>query len=126
MVSNPDKRISVLVVSLPGFMQNMLREILNDRLDMDVVGVASGGLSAVSMIQQKPPDLVVIDSNIPVSETRALISWMKEEFQYICSLALVENTKQLKEASRAGADMTLRSYSLPESLDRVLGNMRSK
>jgi len=126
MVSNPDKRISVLVVSLPGFMQNMLREILNDRLDMDVVGVASGGLSAVSMIQQKPPDLVVIDSNIPVSETRALISWMKEEFQYICSLALVENTQQLKEASRAGADMTLRSYSLPESLDRVLGNMRSK
>jgi DNA-binding NarL/FixJ family response regulator len=123
MVSSPEKQISVLVVSLPGFMQNMLRETFNHRFD--VIGVASGGLSAVGMIQQKQPDLVVIDSSLPVSETRALISWMKEECRQTCSLVLAENSKQLKEANRAGADMTLRSYSLPEGLDRVLGHMRS-
>lgn len=126
MTSCLEKRIRVLIVSLPGIMQNMLRETFKNRLDVDVVGVASGGLSAVSMIQQKEPDLVVIDSSLPDVETHALVLWLKEETQQITSLVLVETTNQSKKAASAGADMILHSYSLPEGLDRVFGNMRTK
>lgn len=123
MTSSPDKRTRVLVVSLPGVMQKMLRETFYSRLDVDLVGVASGGLSAVRMIQQKQPDLVVIDSNLPSSEASALIMWMKEECHQICSLVLAETTLQLNRATSAGADIVMRSYSLADNLDSVFVNL---
>ena len=123
MTGCPDKRTRVLVVSLPGMMQKMLRETFNSRLNVDLVGVASGGLSAVRMIQQKQPHLVVIDSNLPSSEARALIEWMKEECHQVCSLVLEETTQQLNRATAAGADIVMRSYSLVDNLDSVFVNM---
>ena len=123
MTGSPDKRTRVLVVSLPGMMQKMLRETFNSRLNVDLVGVASGGLSAVRMIQQKQPHLVVIDSNLPSSEASALIVWMKEECHQVCSLVLAETTQQLNRATAAGADIVMRSYSLVDNLDSVFVNM---
>jgi len=125
MTSNPEQKTRVLVVSLPGFMQNMLCETFNNRLDVDLVGVAGGGLSAVSTIQKQQPDLVVIDSSVPVSEAKALILWMKEEYQRAWSLVLVETTQQSNKATGTGADIVLRSYSLGDHLDRVLEDLRS-
>ena len=125
MTSNPDQKTRVLVVSLPGYLQNMLYETFNNRLDVDLVGVAGGGLSAVSTIKQKLPDLVVIDSSVPVSEATALILWMKEEYQRAWSLVLVETTQQSNKATGTGADIVLRSYSLGDHLDRVLEDLRS-
>lgn len=125
MTKTPDKRINVLVVSLPGLMQNMLCETLDNKIGVDVIGVASGGLSAVSMIQKHQPDLVVIDSNLPVTEAKALILWMREEFQHVLSIILVETTQQLKQASSIGADFSLRSYSFSENLDGLLERLRT-
>ena len=125
MTSNPEQKTRVLVVSLPGFMQNMLCETFNNRLDVDLVGVADGGLSAVSTIQKQQPDLVVIDSSVPVSEATALILWMKEEYQRAWSLVLVETTQQSNKVTGIGADIVLRSYSLGDHLDRVLEDLRS-
>ena len=124
MTSSPDKRTRVLVVSLPGMMQKMLCETLNSRLDVDLVGVASGGLSAVGMIRQEQPDLVVIDSNLPEAEMRELIQWLKKDKQHVRSLVLVETTQQLNKAATAGADIILRSYSLPGNLDRVITQLK--
>ena len=119
-----NNRSRVLIVSLPGMMQNVLRDTFANRKDVMVVGVASGCLSAVGMIQEQLPDLVVIDSNLPHIETCALISWLKEEHPQINSLVLVETTQQLNKVANAGADVTLRSYSFPESLERALDNLR--
>lgn len=124
MTGSLDSRIRVLVVSLPGIMQNLLRETFTSRSDVDVVGVASGGLSAVGMIRQEQPDLVVIDSNLPQAEMRELILWLKKGSQRICSLALVETTQQLNNAATAGADIILRSYSLSGSIDSVIGKLQ--
>ena len=125
MTSKPDQKTRVLVVSLPGYLQNMLYETFNNRLDVDLVGVADGGLSAVSTIQKQQPDLVVIDSSVPISEATALILWMKEEYQRAWSLVLVETTQQSNKATGTGADIVLRSYSLGDHLDRVLEDLRS-
>ena len=120
-----ENRTRVLIVSLPGMMQNVLMDTFTNRNDVEVVGVANGGLSAVGMIRKQRPELVVIDSTLPDIEMSSLILWVKEEHQPICSLVLVETTQQEKKAKNAGADITLRSYSLPESLDKVLDNYRT-
>ena len=123
MTGKPGKRARVLIVSLPGIMQNLLRETFAGRADLEMVGVASGGLSAVGMIRMEQPDLVVIDSNLPEAEMKELILWLKKGDQRISSLALVETTQQLNKAATAGADIILRSYSLPGSLDSVIGKI---
>lgn len=125
MTGEQDLPTRVLIVSLPGMMQNFLTDTFTSRADVLVVGVASGGLSATNLIQQKQPDLVVIDSNLPALEKNALLEWLKQEQQQTTSLVLVETTQQLNQAASAGADFTLRSYSLPGSLDSILGCLRS-
>jgi DNA-binding NarL/FixJ family response regulator len=125
MTGEKDHQTRVLIVSLPGMMQKVLKDTFTLRADVLVVGVASGGLSAANLIQQKQPDLVVIDSNLPALEKNALLVWLKEEQQHATSLVLVETTQQLNQAAGAGADFTLRSYSLPGSLDSILRNLRS-
>ena len=126
MADMRDKRTKVVIVSLPGMFQNMLKETFTRREDADVVGVANGGLSAIDLIRKKSPDLVVIDSNLPRAEASELINWIKRECTRICSLWLVETTLQLSEAGTSGADVTLRSYSFPDKLDMVLGNLKEK
>ncbi len=123
MTGMTQRKIRVLIVSHPGMMRNVLKDTFSWRTDVDIVGLASGGLSAVGTIREKQPDLVVIDSNLPATETRALISWMKEECSDICSLVLVETTKQLTRAESAGADIALLSYTLPDKLDKVLADL---
>jgi chemotaxis response regulator CheB len=125
MTGDSGKRIKVLVVSLPGMMQNLLREIFTDRAEVEVVGVASGCLSAVAMIPETQPDLVVIDSNLPEAEASQLIYRLKQAVSPVHSLLLVETTQQLNRTASGGADFTLRAYSLPESLGSVLGKLRS-
>ncbi len=120
------KQIRVLIVSLPGMMQSVLRDTFSNRTDVELVGVASGALSAVGLIPKKKPDLVVIDSNLPGDEKVQLVQWLKEKWQKSRSLILVETTQQSKQAGRMGADIVLRSYSLPESLDSVIGTMTSR
>jgi DNA-binding NarL/FixJ family response regulator len=125
-IQTPGRRKNVLLVSHPGILQHILRETFTNRSDLDTVEVANGCLSAIEMIRQKQPDLVVIDSNLPEAETRALILWMKNEQQHIRSLALAETTQQLKKSSSMGADMVLKSSTLLDNLDQVLINLASQ
>ena len=122
MTDAQNGRLRVMIVSLPGIMQNVLNETFIGRPGMVVVGTASGCLSAVGIIHRVFPDLVVIDSSVPESESHELIRLLKQENPFIRSLLLVETTQQLTRAMQAGADLALTSYSLPESLDRVLGS----
>ena len=123
MSFNPRNRISVLIVSLPGMMQNIIGETFIKRADIDLVGIACGGLSAIKMIGQYLPDLIVINSNLPETETSELIQWLKEEHPQIVSVALGETSHQVSRAANAGADFALLSYSLPDQLNRLNGSL---
>jgi hypothetical protein len=57
MTGDPGKRTRVLIVSLPGMMQNLLRETFTIRADAEVVGVASG--------RGKPVDLATEAGSFP-------------------------------------------------------------
>jgi chemotaxis response regulator CheB len=107
-------------------MQNVLKEIFIRRPEVDLIGIANGGLSAVTMIKHQSPDLVVIDSNIPVSEASQLIQITKDELEQVRTLVLVETTQQLKRATDLGADLTLRTYTLADKLDMLLSQLRSE
>jgi DNA-binding NarL/FixJ family response regulator len=125
MSSEKKKKIKVLLISLPGMLQGVLRQTLAAKSDVDLVGVASGCLSAFSMIKQLAPDLIVIDSNLPDAEIQELIRRAHAEQTLGRFLVLTETSRQKDFAKNAGADFILRSDALPRELDSVMVEMRN-
>jgi chemotaxis response regulator CheB len=124
MTYDQDRQTRVLIVSLPGMMQNIIRETFIKRADVDLVGIACGGLSALKMIGRYLPDLIVINSNLPETEMSELIQLVKKDHPRIVSVVLGETSQQVNRAAFAGADFALRSYSLPVQLNRLIGSLR--
>lgn len=112
--------IDLLIVSLPGVSQQVLKSTFTSRMDIHIVGVASGGLSAVRVMDKHQPNMVVIDSNMPETETSELIRTIKNRYSHTCALVLAETTQQLNLAVKLGADFALRAYELPSRLDGLL------
>lgn len=125
MSSEKKKKIKVLLISLPGMLQSVLRQTLAAKSDVDLVGVASGCLSAFSMIKQQAPELIVVDSNLPDAEIQELILQVRAEQIKSRFMVLTETVRQREKATSAGADFVLRSDALPRELDSVMVEMRN-
>ena len=118
--------LSTVIVSLPGMLQNELVQLMARKTDVNLIGVASGGLSALNLIMRHDPVIVVINSNLPEMEAAALIQAIKETHGQTYSLTLVETTQQLQRATLAGSDLVIRSYNLSSNLDQVLKELRDR
>jgi len=72
-----EKKIKVLVVDDSFFMRRLLRELLSEDEEIEVVGEARDGEEAVSMAEKWKPDVVTMDFNMPklngVEATRKLM-----------------------------------------------------
>ena len=119
-------KIRVLIVSLPGILQRMLTNAFKRNPTVDVVDTASGGLSAINAIETHQQDMVVIDSNLPESETFELIKVLQEPHPGICSLVLAETSHQLRQMMVAGADLVIRPQDLVSKLDELLVELSAK
>jgi chemotaxis response regulator CheB len=112
--------LRVLLVSLPGISQRVLRNTFLNKPMVELVDVASGALSAVNLIDDHQPDMVVLDSNLPDSEKVELIKLMRQRYPMVYSLALVETSHGLHLATLAGADLAMRTTDLTLQLDELL------
>jgi len=115
-----DQKIRVLIVSLPGILQGMLKRVFASKPVVDVVDIANGALTAAKLIDDHLPDMAVIDSNLPESEAVELIRIMREHHPGIYSLALAETSHNLNRLTMAGADLVLRGPELASKLDDLL------
>ncbi len=60
------KRIRVLIVDDSRVARDVLRTLLEDTDDMEVIGEACNGKEAIALVQQLRPDVVTMDLNMPV------------------------------------------------------------
>jgi len=58
-------KIRVVVVDDSAFMRMVLKDIIDSQPDMQVVGVAKDGLEALQLIEEKKPDVVTLDVEMP-------------------------------------------------------------
>lgn len=63
---NTPKIIKVLVVDDSSLAREMLRDILEEQEDIQVIGEAVNGKEAVELVKQLRPDLVTMDLNMPI------------------------------------------------------------
>lgn len=94
-----------------------LRLSLNQHDDIEVSGEASDGFLTVEKIQADPPDLALIDIDMPGISGIGVIKILRENFHRMKLLVLssYNDDKYIRDAMRAGADgYVLKSVSTDE------------
>ena len=72
-----------------------------------VTGSAGDGLSALSMVREVQPVLLVVDSNLLEDETLSLLKEVKRAWPEVRCLVLVQTPGRKKRVLAAGADVVV-------------------
>ena len=88
-------------------MQDSLRALLIGSGRVVVTGSAGDGLSALSMVRDIQPALLVVDSNLLEDETLSLLKEVKRAWPQVRCLVLVQTTGRKNRALAAGADVVV-------------------
>jgi DNA-binding NarL/FixJ family response regulator len=114
----PDK-ISVLLVDDHSLVRRGFRRILEDEADIDVVGEAGDGPSAVKLALELNPKVIVMDCAMPgmngLEATRQILG--KNPQSLVLMLSMHQEDTLVRQALDAGA----RGYVLKNAVDLELG-----
>ncbi len=110
--------IRIVIVDDQAMVRSGLRSLLEEELDLDVVGEASDGQSGVALVRQHRPDVVLMDIRMPVLDGIAATREIGSEG--LLARVLVLTTFNLDEyvfqALRAGASGLLLKDATAEQL----------
>jgi DNA-binding NarL/FixJ family response regulator len=117
--------ITVVLVDDQEVIRVGLRAILSDRPDIEVVGEVGDGLSAVRIVADLSPDVVLMDLRMPgidgVEATRRIRARHPEQVVRILVLTTFDQDANVLAALRAGADGFLSKGASPaELVDGIL------
>ena len=90
-----------------------------------VTGSAGDGLSALSMVREVQPALLVVDSNLLEDEALALLKEVKAAWPEVRCLVLVQTTGRKKRALAAGADAVVSRNDPVDALNQALHQLVS-
>jgi DNA-binding NarL/FixJ family response regulator len=114
-----EKKITVLLVDDHGLVRRGFRRMLEDEVDMEVVGEASDGEESIKLAKKLKPQVVVMDCALPgmngLQATRQIIEHSPDTAVLMLSMHS-ENT-WVRQAIDAGA----KGYVLKDALDLELG-----
>jgi chemotaxis response regulator CheB len=118
-------QVTVLIVSQPGVLQNILIDSLQE-LPVEVAGVASGGLSAVAMLKGRLPDMLILDANLPIEETLALLEHVRGKYPQVYCLVISETSRARTSMRAAGAHFVALSFNLSRELPGVIAEVQAR
>jgi DNA-binding NarL/FixJ family response regulator len=111
-------RIRVVLADDHALVRQGFRRILEDEMDIEVVGEAGGGAEAIELEQQLAPDVVVLDMNMPeINGLHAAIEILrKRPERHILMLSMYDDVQYVRNALNAG----IRGYILKNALETDL------
>ena len=114
--------IRLVVVDDHALFRRGLVGLLNDFPDFNVVGEASNGREAVSIIEREVPDVVLMDVNMPEMDGIQAVEKLREKKipVRILMLTISEHEEDLLAAIRLGADGYLLKNTEPEDLKKSI------
>ena len=117
------ENLQVVIVSQPGAWQQFLQKSVECYPFAKVARVVNGGLSAVQIIKEIYPDLVLIDSSIALDDVITLVQYVKEEHPEVLSIVIADTMQQRRQINLAGADFTLSVYDCETQIRTILNDL---
>jgi DNA-binding NarL/FixJ family response regulator len=117
-------KIRVLIADDHTILRDGIRSLLEDELDMQVIGEAEDGISAVKMACQLEPDVVLMDIAMPLLNGLEATRQIKRSAPQVRVLVLTmhENEEYIRQVLASGA----MGYILKDAAARdLLGAIRS-
>lgn len=115
------KIIRIVVVDDHGLFRAGLVSLLTTISEFEIVGEAGDGREALSVIDEKKPDVVLLDVNMPVMGGVEMVEAIQEnDPPKILMLTISKHDEDLFGAIAAGADGYLLKDAEPEELRRAI------
>jgi DNA-binding NarL/FixJ family response regulator len=113
------KKITVLLVDDHGLVRRGFRRMLEDEADMEVVGEAGDGETAIELARQLHPNVVVMDCALPKMNGLEATRQILEDAPETCVLMLSMHSENtwVRQAVDAGA----KGYILKNAMNLELG-----
>lgn len=99
---------SAIIVCTPGLMEGALRAASESLPAVQIAAPANGCPSALHIVREKQPALLVVDSSLPEQDVQSLLQQRKREQLPTRSLVLTTTRAQQRRALAAGADDAFR------------------
>ena len=96
-----------LIVTGPGSLQNGLLALMTAMPQIEVVGEADDASSALEIVMEHRPHLVLLDMDLPGSEPWTLLRQIKNDWPATRCIALADDVQHQQESEAAGADVAL-------------------
>ncbi len=111
-------RIRVVLADDHALVRQGFRRILEDEMDIEVIGEAGGGAEAIELEQRLDPDVVVLDMNMPeINGLHAAIEILRRRpGRHILMLSMYDDVQYVRNALNAG----IRGYILKNALETDL------
>jgi DNA-binding NarL/FixJ family response regulator len=99
-----------------------LKKILEQEMKLDVVAQASDGRTAIELVRQHRPDILIIDIGMPGLNGIETTRIIKQEFSEIKVIALSMHTERniVADMLQAGASAYLLKDSAPDELEHAI------
>ncbi|MEJ2587800.1 MAG: response regulator transcription factor [Deltaproteobacteria bacterium] len=123
------EKTSVVLVEDHTILRHGLRSLLTLSGNMEIVGEAGDGQSAIRCILDKEPDLVLLDLNMPKMDGFSVIYEVKRQYPgtKILALTMHDDDSYVLDAFKAGADgYCLKSASHEELMSAVQAILSGK
>ena len=111
-------RIRVVLADDHALVRQGFRRILEDEMDIEVIGEAGGGAEAIDLDQRLDPDVVVLDMNMPeINGLHAAIEILRRRPERpILMLSMYDDVQYVRNALNAG----IKGYILKNALETDL------
>jgi DNA-binding NarL/FixJ family response regulator len=113
-----------LIVARSNAMQEALNTVLSSDPEIEIIGMADDGFSAMEILKAHQPDLVMVDDNLPNGEALNLIHYLKKDWPQAKTIVLTDRTQQKQALLAAGADAVLLRGIPAEQIIEIINNIR--
>lgn len=120
------KPIRLVIVDDHALFRSGLVSLIQGMPEFEIVGEASNGREALSVVEEKQPDVVLLDVNMPIMDGVETVKALHQIAQLkIMMLTISKHDDDLFGAIEAGADGYLLKSAEPEELCRGIINVYS-
>jgi two-component system response regulator (stage 0 sporulation protein A) len=119
-----EPKINIIIADDNKIFRDMLKDYIINQNDMDVIGIADDGLDALRLIQEKKPDLVILDMIMPQLDGLEVLDRLNamnlDLMPRIIVLSAVSNDKISGRAISLGADYyVLKPFDMEVFVERI-------